>query len=161
MRVVFFVHALASCWNNGNAHFLRGIARELLATSHEVAIYEPNGGWSLQNLLREHGAHAADSFKRAFPTLQSKFYDLETLDLDRALDGAALFVQPDDEAALRTDLEELLSDPARAAGLGERARRRSQRYTARRMADSYLDAYRALMSDGADRHRENAVGALA
>ena len=76
-------------------------------------------------------------------------------------DGAAVFVQPDDEAGLRDAMEELLSDPARAAQLGERARRRAQRYTARRMADSYLDAYRALMSKGADRHRETALGALA
>ena len=26
MRVVVFCHSLASCWNHGNAHFLRSIA---------------------------------------------------------------------------------------------------------------------------------------
>lgn len=88
MRFVLFYHSLISDWNHGNAHFLRGVARELIAAGHEVAIYEPTDGWSLQNLLREHGAHAAESFRRAFPGLQSTFYDLETLDLDRALDGA-------------------------------------------------------------------------
>ena len=31
MRVVIFCHSLASDWNHGNAHFLRGVARELLA----------------------------------------------------------------------------------------------------------------------------------
>ena len=41
MKVVFFCHALTSCWNNGNAHFLRGIARELRALGHEVTVYEP------------------------------------------------------------------------------------------------------------------------
>ncbi len=92
MRFVLFYHSLISDWNHGNAHFLRGIARELLAAGHEVAIHEPKGGWSLQNLLREHGAHAPDSFKCAFPMLQSTFYDLETLDLDRALDGADVVI---------------------------------------------------------------------
>jgi spore maturation protein CgeB len=31
MRVVIFCHSLVSDWNHGNAHFLRGVARELLA----------------------------------------------------------------------------------------------------------------------------------
>jgi glycosyltransferase involved in cell wall biosynthesis len=72
-------------------------------------------------------------------------------------DGAALFVQPNDEAGLRDALEGLLADPARAAGLGARARRRAQRYTAVRTADAYLDAYRALISAGAGRFRETAL----
>ena len=31
MRVVMFYHSLLSDWNHGNAHFLRGIVRELIA----------------------------------------------------------------------------------------------------------------------------------
>ena len=31
MKCVLFYHAFTSCWNNGNAHFLRGYARELHA----------------------------------------------------------------------------------------------------------------------------------
>ena len=31
MRIVYFTHSLASCWNHGNAHFLRGVLRELIA----------------------------------------------------------------------------------------------------------------------------------
>ena len=76
-------------------------------------------------------------------------------------DGAALFVQPNDEAGLRDALEGLLADPARAAGLGLRARRRAQRYTAVRMADAYLDAYSALISAGPGRFRETALRASA
>ena len=30
MRIVYFTHSLASCWNHGNAHFLRGVLRELI-----------------------------------------------------------------------------------------------------------------------------------
>jgi glycogen synthase len=76
-------------------------------------------------------------------------------------DGAALFVQPSDEAGLRAALEGLLADPARAAALGTRARRRAQRYTAVRMADAYLDAYCALISAGVGRFRESALRASA
>ena len=28
MRFVYFTHSLASCWNHGNAHFLRGVLRD-------------------------------------------------------------------------------------------------------------------------------------
>ena len=30
MKFVLFYHSFASCWNHGNAHFLRGVARELI-----------------------------------------------------------------------------------------------------------------------------------
>ena len=52
MRIVYFTHSLASCWNHGNAHFLRGVLRELIALGHEVVAYEPEGAWSLGNLSR-------------------------------------------------------------------------------------------------------------
>ena len=41
MKFVLFYHSLVSDWNHGNAHFLRGIVRELIARGHEVALYEP------------------------------------------------------------------------------------------------------------------------
>jgi hypothetical protein len=41
MKVVFFVHALSSCWNNGNAHFLRGVATALIRKGHTVEVWEP------------------------------------------------------------------------------------------------------------------------
>ena len=37
MKFVYFTHSLASCWNHGNAHFLRGVLRELIARGHDVA----------------------------------------------------------------------------------------------------------------------------
>ena len=36
MRVVYFTHSLLSCWNHGNAHFLRGVLRELVHRGHQV-----------------------------------------------------------------------------------------------------------------------------
>jgi spore maturation protein CgeB len=58
MRYVIFCQSIASCWNHGNAHFLRGIARELLRRGHQVIVYEPADGWSRTNLARDHGEAA-------------------------------------------------------------------------------------------------------
>ena len=52
MRFLFYTHSLVSDWNHGNAHFLRGVLRELIAEGHAVEAYEPEGAWSLDNLLR-------------------------------------------------------------------------------------------------------------
>ncbi len=51
MRIAYFTHSLASCWNHGNAHFLRGVLRELIARGHDVRALEPADNWSLANLL--------------------------------------------------------------------------------------------------------------
>ncbi|HTG33454.1 MAG TPA: glycosyltransferase [Thermoanaerobaculia bacterium] len=91
MRIVFFVHSLLSDWNHGNAHFLRGVAAELISRGHDVAVFEPRDAWSLQNLLADR-PDALDGFQAAYPTLASNRYDLATLDLDRALDGADLVI---------------------------------------------------------------------
>jgi spore maturation protein CgeB len=90
MRVVLFCHSIVSDWNHGNAHFLRGVARELVARGHDVSIYEPRDGWSRTNLVAEHGSEPVEEFRRTFPDLPSTPYDLETLDLDAALEGASL-----------------------------------------------------------------------
>jgi spore maturation protein CgeB len=90
MKVVVFCHSLVSDWNHGNAHFLRGITRELLARGHGIGVYEPRDGWSRGHLVAEYGQQPLLEFQRAFPELRTTLYDLETLDLDAALDGAQL-----------------------------------------------------------------------
>ena len=90
MRVVLFCHSLESCWNHGNAHFLRGVARELTARGHEVRAFEPAAGWSRENLVRDHGEAALRGWRRAYPGLSSVTYEGAAPDLDRALDGADL-----------------------------------------------------------------------
>lgn len=92
MRFVFFVHSLVSDWNHGNAHFLRGIMRELRHLGHAVVAYEPRGAWSRANLVQDHGSAAIGNFKKTFPNLCSVCYDLERLDLDRVLDGADVVI---------------------------------------------------------------------
>ena len=94
MRIAFFCHSLLSDWNHGNAHFLRGIVAELLERGHDVTAYEPASGWSRANLMRDGGVAAIGEIHATFPWLERivRTYDLDTLDLDAALDGCDLVV---------------------------------------------------------------------
>jgi spore maturation protein CgeB len=69
VRFVWFTHSLRSCWNHGNAHFLRGVLRELQALGHGTLACEPADGWSLNNLLRDNGDAALAPFRQHFPDL--------------------------------------------------------------------------------------------
>src|SRR5437763_1696838 len=86
-----FYHSLVSDWNHGNAHFLRGVASELLARGHEVILYEPHEGWSIKNLVRDHGEDAVRRFYRVFPHLRSRMYKPD-LDVDAALADVNLVI---------------------------------------------------------------------
>ena len=94
----FFAHSWVSDWNHGNAHFLRGLVRELLRLGHEVRCYEELGGWSLSNLVKEEGEnaiHAIDDFRRIYPELNIHFYQRgEHFDefLDRELQDAEFVI---------------------------------------------------------------------
>jgi spore maturation protein CgeB len=92
MRVVLFCHSLISDWNHGNAHFLRGVAGELVLRGHEVRVYEPHDAWSVANLLQDAGPGAVAGFHAAYPALASRRVDPASLDLDEALDGADLVI---------------------------------------------------------------------
>jgi spore maturation protein CgeB len=85
MRVVMFCHSLISDWNHGNAHFLRGIASELLARGHDVRVYENKGAWSVRNLVHLYGLRALHGYRTAYPYLQSTRYEPERLDLHDVL----------------------------------------------------------------------------
>lgn len=92
MKIVLFYHSLLSDWNHGNAHFLRGIATELIARGNDVVIYEPKESWSLSNLIQEHGEKAVAEFYRYYPLLKSVQYDAATIDLDTVLQDADLVI---------------------------------------------------------------------
>jgi len=85
-----FYHSLVSDWNHGNAHFLRGIVRELMGRGHEVTVWEPASSWSREHLLREHGPLAVRGFHQAYPELSSRRYEPDTLNLERELEDADL-----------------------------------------------------------------------
>jgi spore maturation protein CgeB len=74
MRIVYFTHSLRSCWNHGNAHFLRGVLSELVDRGHDVRVIEPEGAWSLGNLLKDHGEEGLAPFRSAYPELSSRTY---------------------------------------------------------------------------------------
>ncbi|HEV7796937.1 MAG TPA: glycosyltransferase [Pyrinomonadaceae bacterium] len=90
MRVVTFYHSLVSDWNNGNAHFLRGVAAELIARGIDVTNYESRDAWSVQNLIAEQGEKPLEDFHKAYPSLNCVRYDANTLDLEEALSEADL-----------------------------------------------------------------------
>jgi len=76
LSIRFFAHSWISDWNHGNAHFLRGLARELVGMGHQVRCYEEIGAWSLSNLMNEGeaGKRAIDDFHRTYPELDVRFY---------------------------------------------------------------------------------------
>ena len=74
MKFTFFVHSLVSCWNHGNAHFLRGIVRALQKAGHHVRVYEPQGSWSLTQLLADQGEAGLAPMRRIYPDLKARTY---------------------------------------------------------------------------------------
>jgi len=90
MRIVVFCQSLVSDWNHGNAHFLRGITRELLERGHDVRVFEPLDGWSRANLVVEEGPQALDEVWLAFPWLRSTSYDQREPDVPAMTEGADL-----------------------------------------------------------------------
>ena len=74
MKIVYFTHSLRSCWNHGNAHFLRGVLSELIARGHDVRVFEPQNAWSFANLIRDHGEEGLAAFRKAYPELSSRTY---------------------------------------------------------------------------------------
>jgi spore maturation protein CgeB len=91
MKIVYFTHSLASCWNHGNAHFLRGVLDELVERGHDVQAFEPEGAWSLANLLADHGEEGLTAWRDLYPRLSSTSYALDA-DLSQMVDGADLVI---------------------------------------------------------------------
>jgi CDP-paratose 2-epimerase len=70
---------------------------------------------------------------------------------------AAVFVPPDEPAAIAGALQALLDAPGRAAALGAAARAQARRYTLEAMADGMLGVYRLLLAGRAPRRRSEAA----
>ncbi|OGP17706.1 MAG: hypothetical protein A2V21_312540 [Deltaproteobacteria bacterium GWC2_55_46] len=66
-------------------------------------------------------------------------------------EGAALFVNPDKPSSLAVTLESLSADKALRERLGALARDRALEFTPQRMAWGYIDIYRRLLAEGAER----------
>ena len=87
MRVLFYTHSLVSDWNHGNAHFLRGVMRDLGRRGHHARALEPADGWSRKNLDAAPGSAGGASFRKVFPDLISDTYGPD-FDHEGALDAA-------------------------------------------------------------------------
>jgi spore maturation protein CgeB len=83
VRIVYFTHSLTSCWNHGNAHFLRGVLRALRRAGHEVAAFEARDAWSLANLLHDQGEAGLRPYREIYS-------DLQATPVDAGCDPAAL-----------------------------------------------------------------------
>jgi spore maturation protein CgeB len=76
LKLRLFAHSWRSDWNHGNAHFLRGLANELVSAGHDVHCYEPEDSWSFTQLMEEgeRGPEAVNQFSRCFPKLNVRLY---------------------------------------------------------------------------------------
>lgn len=74
-RIGYFAHTLRSDWNNGNAHFLRGLIRSLRRMNHEVTAFEPEAEWSIDNLLQEQeGSASLGQFLETYSDIDVQTY---------------------------------------------------------------------------------------
>jgi spore maturation protein CgeB len=107
MRIAYFTHSLLSCWNHGNAHFLRGVLRELMARGHEVVAFERKDAWSLQNLIGDHGEPGLDSYRKHYPELCSIAFDGKPFDEGLIEDCDVVIVHEWNDPALVADIGRL------------------------------------------------------
>jgi spore maturation protein CgeB len=91
MKFLFYTHSLLSDWNHGNAHFLRGVMRDLKRRGHETLALEPDNSWSRENLLKDQGEAPIAAFHETFPDLVSEIYSAD-FDHEAALDNADVVV---------------------------------------------------------------------
>lgn len=108
MKFSFFYHSLVSDWNHGNAHFLRGVASDLIARGHDVQVFEPANAWSKMNLIQDHGLAPLKDFHGVYPRLTSRTYERDSLDLEQvAADSDVIVVHGWNEPWLVNGLGEL------------------------------------------------------
>ena len=75
LRIAYLSHTLRSDWNNGNAHFLRGLLDHLRQLGHEITAWEPATEWSIENLRHEpNGQASLDQFAQLYPDLNIALY---------------------------------------------------------------------------------------
>lgn len=93
-RIAYVLHSLRSDWNNGNAHFLRGLARSLVRLGHQVTIYEPETEWSVENLLLEgtKGESSLQQFVTTYPDLTISLYRRDLTSLKESLRGTDIVI---------------------------------------------------------------------
>ncbi|MGK7396811.1 MAG: CgeB family protein [Candidatus Cyclobacteriaceae bacterium M3_2C_046] len=92
MKIILFYHSLLSDWNHGNAHFLRGITRELVDQGHQIQVFEPKDGWSYNNLLQKEGTYRQEEFNQYFPRITSQFHQAGLTNYEEIVKSADLVI---------------------------------------------------------------------
>ncbi len=83
LRLTYITHSLRSDWNNGNAHFLRGLLAAMQRLGHTVEVLEPEDEWSIRNLRQEPaGQRSLTDFARLYPDLGIRAYNAGETDRD-------------------------------------------------------------------------------
>lgn len=129
MQFVYFTHSIVSCWNHGNAHFQRGLLRELAARGHRVRACEPLRGWSRRNLARE-TRNQAGEVRRLLPGVEMRSYR-KAVDLSEMLADADVVIVHE------------WNEPALIAAIGQ-AKRRGAHFAA-----LFHDTHHRAVSDPA------------
>ncbi len=88
-RIAYFAHSVRSDWNNGNAHFLRGLLRAMGRLGHDVEIFEPEQGWSITHLqTEERGPAALQDFGSSYRDLRVTPYPATAADSEQRWEAA-------------------------------------------------------------------------
>lgn len=111
MKIAVLTHSLESCWNHGNAHFVRGVLRELALRGWEVAAFEPHDSWSRRHLVEVDGEAALEPWRAAYPELSATRYRAFA-EVEAGLDDADMVIVHE------------WTDPAIVAAVGRLRRRR-------------------------------------
>jgi spore maturation protein CgeB len=115
MHISFFGHSVLADWNNGHAHFVRGLMRELGRLGHQTVFYEAADNTASRLQAGQIGRGSVLETLRVFPFLQVRLYrdgsrDLSAF-LSQALEGTdAAVVMQCSEAALIQGVPEALSE---------------------------------------------------
>ena len=147
MRFVLYTHSLVSDWNHGNAHFLRGILRELQARGHDTVSFEPEDSWSRNNLIAAHGVAALEGFHHDFPELTTRTYGRGFDHSDAVSDADVVLVHEWTDPQLIARLGRIRRDGGRFALLFHDTHHRAASDEAS-IADLALQEYDAVLAFG-------------
>jgi spore maturation protein CgeB len=92
MKIVMFYHSLVSDWNHGNAHFLRGVAKNLSQRGYNVEVWEGENSWSRDNLVKDHGEKYIKEFRDYYPLLVPHYYNNDNPDIDAIVKDADIVI---------------------------------------------------------------------
>ncbi|MDP9330622.1 MAG: glycosyltransferase family 4 protein [Actinomycetota bacterium] len=104
------------------------------------ALYRSADAFAYPSLYEGFGLPVVEAFARGVPTLTSN-----TSSLPEVAAGAALVVEPTDEASIASGLERLLTDRAFAEQLGRRGLERAATFSWEATARATIEVYRLVM----------------